>query len=45
MTGLSAQGHPPYTTNLNLKVKVLDFVKSGGPEHTVLRTFRWEVRL
>ena len=43
MTGLSAQGHPPYTTNLNLKVKVLDFVKSGGPERTVLRTFRWEV--
>ena len=28
---------------LNLSVKVLDFVKSGGPECTVLRTFRWEV--
>ena len=35
MTSLSAQGHPAYTTNLNLKVKVLDFVKSGGSERTV----------
>ena len=32
MTGLSAQGHPAYTTNLNLKVRV----KSGGPQWTVV---------
>ncbi len=30
----SGQG-PYYTASLNLKVKVLDFVKSGGPEWTV----------
>ena len=30
---------------MNLKVKVLDFVKSGGPTRTELRTFRWEVSL
>ena len=34
-----------YSVSLNLNVKVLDFVKSGGPECTVLRTFRWEVAL
>ena len=34
-----------YRTNLNLIVKVRDFVKSGGPCKTELRTFRWEVRL
>ena len=27
----------------NLNTKVLDFVQLGGPECTVLRTFRWEV--
>ena len=26
-------------------MKVLDFVKSGGPTRTELRTFRWEVRI
>ena len=30
-----------YTSSVNLKVKVLDFVKSGGPARTELRTFRW----
>ena len=44
MTGLSAQGNPAYTTNLNFKVKVLDFVKSGGPKLTVARTI-FEMRL
>lgn len=24
-------------------LKDLDFVKSGGPKQTILRTFRWEV--
>ena len=38
-------GASDYTASLNLKVKVLDFVKSGGPKETVLRTFRWEVAL
>ena len=27
-----------YSTSLNLSVKVLDFVKSGGPKWTVGRT-------
>ena len=34
-----------YSANLNLKVKVLDFVKNGGPSKTELRTFRWDVSL
>ena len=34
-----------YITSLNRIVKVLDFVKSGGPGRTELRTFRWEVTL
>ena len=29
---------PNYTASLNLNVKVLDFVKSGGPKLTVGRT-------
>ena len=29
---------PNYTASLNLKVKVLDFIKSGGPKRAVLRT-------
>ena len=33
----SGQG-PDYTASLNVKVKVLDFVKSGGPKLTVGRT-------
>ena len=33
------------SVDLNLNVKVLDFVKSGGPRRTDLRTFRWEVRI
>ena len=32
-----------YSSNTNLSVKVLDFVKLGGPARTELRTFRWEV--
>ena len=35
---------PNYTASLNLKVKVLDFVKSGGPKLTVGRTI-FEMRL
>ena len=38
----SEQDHRSRT---NLNVKVLDFVKSGGPGGTVLRTFSWEVAL
>ncbi len=34
-----------YRTSVKVKRKVLDFIKSGGPECTVLRTFRWEVAL
>ena len=34
-----------YTSSLNVIVKVLDFVKSGGPCKTELRTFRWEVHI
>ena len=34
-----------YKSNVRVNVKVLDFVKRGGPEHTVLRTFRWEIDL
>ena len=34
----SGQG-PDYTASLNLKVKVLDFVKSGGPKWIVGGTF------
>ena len=34
-----------YTSSLKHKVKVLDFIKSGGPRRTDLRTFRWEVTL
>ena len=34
---------PIYNVKLNLSTKVLDFVKSGGPSKTELRTFRWEV--
>ena len=33
-----------YSANLNLSVKVLDFVKSGGPKLTVDRTI-FEIRL
>ena len=33
------EGPPfPYRANRNLNVKVLDFVKSGGPKWTVGRT-------
>ena len=32
-----------YTANSNFRVKVLDFVKPGGPDKAELRTFRWEV--
>ena len=28
---------------MNLNVKVLDFVQSGGTDKTELRTFQWEV--
>ena len=46
MSWLNASGvAPSYRTNLNLNVKVLDFVKSGGPRRNDLRTFRWEVKL
>ena len=34
-----------YTNKENLIEKVLDFDQLGGPERTVLRTFRWEVLL
>ena len=34
-----------YRTNVDLMEKVLDFLKSGGPRRTDLRTFRWEVVL
>ena len=36
---------PDYRSKTNLKLKVLDFVKSGGLCKTELRTFRWEVSL
>ena len=32
-----------HRSRTNLKVKVLDFVKSGGSKQIVLRTFQWEV--
>ena len=44
-TASEARSASDYTANLTRKVKVLDFVKFGGPECTVLRTFRWEVSL
>ena len=34
-----------YAANLNLILKVLDFVQSGGPSGTVLQTFEWVVPL
>ena len=34
-----------YEPKSKTKVKVLDFVQSGGPTRTVLRTFRWAVPL
>ena len=34
-----------YMRRENLSVKVLDFVQSGGPARTELRTFRWEVSI
>ena len=34
-----------YRSNVRVNVKVLDFVKRGGPARTELRTFRWEVVL
>ena len=37
------QGQSANRSKMNLNVKVLDFVKSGGPCKTELRTFRWEV--
>ena len=30
-----------YRVKMNLKVKVLDFIKFGGPSVTVLQTFEW----
>ena len=38
-------GPMTYTANWNLSAKVLDFIKSGGPAKTELRTFRWEVHI
>ena len=34
-----------YRSRKRVNVKVLDFVKRGAPKCTVLRTFRWEVRI
>ena len=34
-----------FTSNSTVSVKVLDFVLSGGRKQSILRTFRWEVRL
>ncbi len=32
-----------YSNKVKEMLKVLDFIQFGGPECTVLRTFRWEV--
>ena len=34
-----------HITRVKVMVKVLDFIQLGGPECTVLRTFRWEVSI
>ena len=34
-----------FTASLNLKLKVLDFVKSGGLSKTVIITFEWTFAL
>ena len=34
-----------YTARVKVMVKVLDFVKYGGPGRTELRTFRWEISI
>ena len=37
---------PNYRSRTNLKVKVLDFVKSGGPERTVLSlSQKWKLQI
>ena len=41
----AGQCQPGYRAKAKVMVKVLDFIKSGGPKRTALRTFRWEISI